>query len=83
MFEYGPFDLSTKQFAKHIARNGLISIVCGGDTGAALKKTRYKEDMTHVSTGGGASLQLLAGKKLPAIEVLRNTSISGTRRALK
>ncbi|MGM5480041.1 MAG: phosphoglycerate kinase [Nanobdellota archaeon] len=71
LFEVPPFDTGTRRIARLIAESSMTSIVCGGDTAAALRQTPYKNDMTHISTGGGASLQLLSGQKLPALEVLK------------
>jgi phosphoglycerate kinase len=75
MFEYSPFNKSTTGIAKKLSRlvkdKGVHTIICGGDTASALKKTGYKQEMSFVSTGGGASLQLLAGKKLPAVEAVK------------
>lgn len=68
--EIKPFDNATNQLVKIIAEMKVKSIICGGDTASAVRKTKYKNSITHISTGGGASLQLLSGKKLPAIEVL-------------
>ena len=51
-------------------KSGAISIIGGGDTASALKATGLNEGFSHISTGGGASLQLLSGKKLPAFEIL-------------
>ena len=50
--------------------DGAVSIVGGGDTASALKEMGIKDGFTHISTGGGASLQLISGKQLPAIEAL-------------
>ena len=69
--EIKPYDTSTNKLAKFLAEENKTVIVCGGDTAAALRKTKYAQAMTHISTGGGASLQLLGGKKLPGIEVLK------------
>ena len=69
-FEKHPFNTSTKEIAKAITKNNIHSIVCGGDTASALKQTPYKSRITHISTGGGASLYLLSGKKLPALLAL-------------
>ena len=66
LFERKPFDKATRSVAKFISESKMVSIICGGDT--ALSVRGYK--MTHVSTGGGASLELLAGKKLPALVAL-------------
>lgn len=70
--EIKPYDVSTRKLAKYLSRNNKVVVVCGGDTAAALHNTRYAKDMTHISTGGGASLQLLGGSKLPALEVLKD-----------
>lgn len=71
LFEVPPFDKGTREIAKTLSEEDATTIICGGDTAAALRRTRYKQDMDHISTGGGASLELLAGNKLPALEVLR------------
>ena len=75
VFEYPPFDYSTKRISRKLAdlaeKKGVHTIVCGGDTVSAVYKTKYHSKIGFLSTGGGASLQLLSGKKLPAIEVLR------------
>ena len=72
-FELDNFDNGTKSLAKHIAsctEGGLISIIGGGDTASALRKYNLDNKMTHLSTGGGASIELLSGKNLPAIFAL-------------
>ena len=69
-FELKPFDKSTNAIIAFIAQQKLTCIVGGGDTASAVLKTKYADKITHISTGGGASLELLAGKKLPAISVL-------------
>ncbi len=71
VFEVKPFDKSTNEIAKFLAQQNITTIIGGGDTASAIRKTPYAKQMTHISTGGGASLQLLAGKKLPAVEVLQ------------
>jgi len=71
MFEVKPYDKSTKQLAKFIIENKKRCIVCGGDTVASTKGILESNKLVHISTGGGASLQLLSGSKLPAIEVLK------------
>ena len=71
MFEVKPFDRATKKLAKYIAENNKRCIVCGGDTVASTKGILISNKFVHVSTGGGASLTLLSGAKLPAVEVLK------------
>ena len=73
VFELDNFDNGTKSLAKHIVsctEGGLISIIGGGDTASALRKFNLDNKMTHLSTGGGASIELLSGKNLPAIFAL-------------
>ncbi|MFP4118655.1 MAG: phosphoglycerate kinase [Candidatus Woesearchaeota archaeon] len=71
LYEVKPFDTSTRKLAKTLAEEDVTTIVCGGDTAAALRQTPYKKNMDHISTGGGASLELLAGNKLPALQMLK------------
>ncbi|MCF7798347.1 phosphoglycerate kinase [Candidatus Woesearchaeota archaeon] len=71
VFEVKPFDKGTNTIIKFLAEHNMTTIIGGGDTASAVHKTNYAEKMTHISTGGGASLELLAGNKLPAIEVLK------------
>lgn len=70
VFEMPPFDEGTKAVAEAVAQSGAVSIVGGGDSAAAIEKLGFADKVTHVSTGGGASLAMLEGKKLEAIEVL-------------
>jgi len=73
MFEEEPFDQGTIGIALAVAeatRNGAISIVGGGDSVAALNKAGVGKEITHVSTGGGATLEFLAGTPLPGVEAL-------------
>lgn len=70
LFEIDQFGFGTKKIAETIAYSEATTIVGGGDTDAALKKYKLTEKITHVSTGGGASMRLLEGKKLPGVEVL-------------
>jgi len=71
VFEMPPFDEGTKQVAQAIADNSeAISIIGGGDSAAAVAQLGFENSVTHISTGGGASLELLEGKKFAAVEIL-------------
>ena len=70
--EWDKFASGTLALAKAIAGTNSVSIIGGGDSAAAVFKLGYADKMTHISTGGGASLRLLEGKTLPAIEALEN-----------
>ena len=70
VFEIDKFATGTKDLCEIINREDLISIIGGGDTAAAIIKFGYKDKMTHISTGGGASLELLEGKELPGIKCI-------------
>ena len=69
-FEDPPFDEGTKQVAQGIADGGGTSIIGGGDSAAAIDQLGFAGRVTHVSTGGGASLAMLEGKKFEAVELL-------------
>ncbi|MDO5552729.1 MAG: phosphoglycerate kinase [Planctomycetia bacterium] len=70
VFEMPPFDAGTKAVAQAIAESDAISIIGGGDSAAAIAKLGFADRVTHVSTGGGASLAMLEGQKFAAVELL-------------
>ena len=72
VFEYDKFALGTKEIAKSLADSNAITIIGGGDSAAAVEKFDMQNKMSHISTGGGASLEFMEGKKLPGIEALLN-----------
>ncbi|MHC4636053.1 MAG: phosphoglycerate kinase [Planctomycetota bacterium] len=73
VFELQPFDAGTKAVAKAVAdatSNGAGSIIGGGDSASAIKQMGLEEKVSHISTGGGASLEFLEGKKFKCLEIL-------------
>jgi phosphoglycerate kinase len=70
VFEFDQFGEGTRTLAQAIARSPAFSIAGGGDTLAAIEKYRVEDDISYISTGGGAFLEFLEGKKLPAVAVL-------------
>ena len=74
VFETPPFDAGTKSLAGSVAASAGRSVIGGGETLAAARRAGVAERIGHVSTGGGAALELLAGQSLPGVEILRRES---------
>ena len=74
VFEMEPFAGGTMAVARAVAESDAVSIAGGGDTVAAIGMAAVREKITHISTGGGASLEFLEGKALPGIEALKGES---------
>jgi phosphoglycerate kinase len=70
VFEFDQFGAGTRTIAEAIARSKAFSIAGGGDTLAAIAKYGVTDKISYISTGGGAFLEFLEGKTLPAIEIL-------------
>jgi phosphoglycerate kinase len=70
VFEFEQFGEGTRTLAKEIARSKAFSLAGGGDTLAAIEKYGIEDSISYISTGGGAFLEFVEGKKLPAVDIL-------------
>jgi phosphoglycerate kinase len=77
VFEYDQFGEGTKMLAKAIAQSGAFSLAGGGDTLAAIEKYGVEEGISYISTGGGAFLEFIEGKTLPAVAMLEQRAATG------
>jgi phosphoglycerate kinase (EC 2.7.2.3) len=69
-FETPPFEQGTRAVMQALAESGAVSILGGGDTAAAAEQLGFADRITHISTGGGASLEFLEGRTLPGVAAL-------------
>jgi phosphoglycerate kinase len=76
IFEMPPFDRGTVELAKAVAESDAISVVGGGDSEKAIKSAGVADKVSHVSTGGGASLEFLGGTELPGVAALTDRTVA-------
>lgn len=72
VYEWDNFIEGTSEIGKAVAESGAMSVIGGGDSAAAMYKLGLADKITHIATGGGASLEFLGGKQLPALEALQD-----------
>ena len=77
VFEFDAFSRGTETIARAIAASSAFSIAGGGDTLAAIAKYGIEREIGYISTGGGAFLEVLEGKTLPAFEILQRRAVTG------
>ncbi len=81
VFEFDAFARGTREVARAVATSGAVSIIGGGDSAAAIERMGFADQVTHISTGGGASLEYLEGKVLPGIDCLQDANARRTMAA--